>query len=308
MISKKVIEKFQNLTGYGLAQYLQDTNKFFKDDVSEIVNFFSGRNNFLDKERVKELNRLAEHALIITDFFYYKKGVMNTVDYWELLEGIETIKTKLNYFQNISKYLRSSIINGVTRAGVVFDYTLKSGETLEQASKNFLEENDYENEWTRSAIENDLKEIDWDIKGSTSLKLRKQLFQTNLVTSMIDNTIGERIYGRDIKRLLTFQDNDLEVLGYRETVEQTTDILSTLSKNDIPEFPNLGLNANLYKGQNYSQLNYKSIARELKRTFASDDLFKDFEIKDIKFEEGDIFIEYKIDTKYELTIIKNIGI
>jgi len=306
MIKPKVIQNFIDLTNYPLGEFLVESKRFFKEDVNDIVLFFRGYVNFIDKQKVKKLNQLAENSLIITNFFYEKKGVMNTVDYWELLDKVEDIRGKLQYYQNISKYLRSSLINGISRSGVVFDYTMNDQETLEGITKDFIEEEAYENRWVDQALDNDLKENDWDIEGGKNLKLRKQLFQRNLVTSMIDNTVGERIYGKDIKRLIELKDGDLVVLGYKETVQQTVDTLSILKKGDIPEFPNLGLDGSLYKGENYSQLNFKSIARELKRIFSSDDLFKDFEVIDIRHEEGDVFIEYRVNTKFDLVIIRNI--
>ena len=306
MIREQVITNFTKLTNFPMTEFLAEAKTFFSEDVNEIVNFFKGHSNFLDKQKVKRLNSLAEKAIIITNFFYEKKGVMKTVDYWELLDTVEEIKSKLQYYQNISKYLRSSIVKGVSRSGVVFDYTMNDQDTLESISKDFIGEKDHENDWTQHALDNDLKEQDWDIEGGEKLKLRKQLFQSNLVTSIIDNTIGEKIYGKDIKRLIELKDNDLVVLNYRETVNQTVDTLSVLKKGDIPEFPDLGIDPSLYTGENYSQLNFISISRELKRIFSSDDLFKDFEIVDIRHEEGDVFIEYKVNTKYEMTIIKNI--
>jgi hypothetical protein len=57
-----------------------------------------------------------------------------------------------------------------------------------------------------------------------------------------------------------------------------------------------------------SQLNFPSIVRELKRNFKTDDLFENFEIKNFKIQDGDIHIEYKVDTKYDLVIIKNVTI
>lgn len=308
MISSAVIEKFIKLTNYPMDKFLVETESFFKSDLPTIVNFFKGYSNTLDKKKIENLNKLTENAIIITNLFHQKKGVMKTVDFWELLNRIEDIKSKLKYSQNISKYLRSSIVSKANKAGFAFDYTLSNQQTLESVTDGILEEGDYDNSWANQALDNDLKEQDWDINGGKNLILRKQIFQSNLVTTMIDNTIGERIYGRDIKKLLEYKDDDLLVLGYKETVYQTADILSKLTKGDIPEFKSIGLDLELYKGNNFSQLNYPSITRELQRNFATDDLFKDFEIKNIRYEEGEIFVEYQVDTKYELVIIENVSL
>lgn len=308
MVDKVVINKFKKISNYPIDDFLFNSIQFFSNDYNQLILFFSGKINFLDKRHVKRLNELSEQSIIISNIFFLKKNSMKTVDFWELLDTFEDIKTKLRTAMNISKYLRSSVIAGKNKSGFAFEYNLKNEQTLENVSKNILNNNSSEDDWVNIALENNLKEIDYDIDGGNNLVLRKQIFQSNLVTSMIDNTIGEKIYGKDIKRFLSYKDEDLESLGYKETVYQCAEILSQLEKGDIPEFPELGLNTSFYKGVNMSQLNYPSIVRELRKNFKTDDLFMNFEIKSFKLEQGDIFIEYKVDTKYELVIIKNVTI
>jgi hypothetical protein len=308
MITNKILSDFKRKTNYPLGDFFIEAKLFFEKDYNNFVLFFSGKTNLLDKTSIKRLNKLSEQSLVISNLFLYKKNLMKTIDYWELLEGFENIKTKLETTINISKYSRSSVIANQSKSGFAFDYNLVSEQTLENVSRTILKESSFENDWINIAMDNDLKEIDYDISGGNPIKLRKKLLQANLVTSMIDNTIGEKIYGRDIKRFFSYKDDDLESLGYKETAFQTSEILSQLENGDIPEFPELGLNPQFYKGVNTSQLNYPSIIREIKRNFSTDDLFVGFEIKSIKLDHDDIQIEYKVETKYELVIIKNITI
>ena len=308
MIDDIIIRKFKKLTNYPIDKFLQDSKNFYSNDFPNIVSFYKGESNFIDKKHIKQMNYLSEQSIIITNLFYVNKGKMSTIDYWNLLITIENLKSKYETSQNISKYLRSSILQGKNKAGHIVEHVMNQEETLEKISDKEIGERDSNNRWVDIALENDLKEVDWDIDGGKKLKLRKKIFQSNIVTSMIDNTIGEKIYGKDIKRLLTLKDNDLLSLGYKESVFQAVDILSTLSKEDIPEFRYLGINADLYKGVNFSQLNYPSITRELKRNFQTDDLFKDFEIKKLGYDNGDLHIEFQIGTKYDLVILKNISL
>ena len=308
MITITVIENFEKLTGYPLKSFLAQSKEFFETDARDISDFFKGLTNTLDRKKLVKLNNLVSNAKEITNFFYTKKRLMPTVDYWELLDRIEDIKSTLEYVVKIPKYLRSSLIEGASRSGFAFEYSLEPNETLEQVSTSVLQLSNPQNSWVVSAIENDLKEQDWDILGTNELVLRKALFQSNLVTSMIDFTIGDRIYGKDIQKRFEFEDNDLKVLDHRDTVFQSVDILGQLLRGDIPEFPGLGLELSFYKGNNISQMNYKSIARELTRNFASDDLFKDFAIREISFDQGDLNIEYEVNTKRELVIVQNISL
>ena len=305
---ENTIEIFQNKTNFPLADFLVEANSFFSNEFNDIVNFYSGNKNTLDRSQIKKLNSLSEKAIYLQRIFRDNKYKFNTVDFWELLDIIEDIKVKLSTSQNMSKYLRSTINNSVDKKnGFVFDTILENQETLEDINLKKLK-NTYEEDWFDIALENDLKEIDWDISGGKELKLRKKIFQSDLVTSMIDNTVGEKIYGRDIKKKLTFEDDDLKSLDYKETVNQTVEILASLNKGDIPEYREIGIPIGLYKGSNFSRLNYSSIVRELNKNFSTDDLFSNFNILEMEYKEGDLYIKYEVNTKYELVIIKNIRI
>lgn len=304
---ERSIEKFQEITNFPLSNFIVEADSFFNNEFNDIVAFFSGNRESLNKGYITKLNSLSEKAQYIQQIFRSRKDSLDSIEFWELLDAIEDIKVKLSTTQNISKYLRSSIVKGTEKAGFVFDTIMRNDETLEDINLHQLKENDEES-WFDIAFDNDLKEIDWDIAGGKELKIRKRVFQIDAVTSMVDNTIGEKIYGRDLNRTLTFKDDDLETLSYKETAIQTVDILAALSKGDIPEYRNLGMDHMLYKGSNFSKLNYSSIVRELNKNFATDDLFVDFKIRDIKYEEGDVFIEFEVGTKYELIVIKNIKI
>jgi len=308
MVDSKVILKFKKVANYPIDQFLIESKSFFEVDFPKMVDFFGGKADFLDKKHLKKLKDLLNESAKLENIFILRKKLMTTSDFWELLDLFEDVKTKLETANNISKYLRSSIIANKNKAGLVVDYTLASEQTLENVSRTFLNQNSFENDWTNIAIENNLKEVDYDIKGDTTVKVRRRVFQNDLVTSMIDNTIGEKIYGKDIYKVFTYEENDLKSLGYKETAFQSTDILAELEKGDIPEFPGIGLNMSFYKGINLSQLNYPSITRELKNNFSTDDLFKDFEIKSLKTMEDNILIEFKVSTKYELVLIKNVAI
>lgn len=301
-----VIDKFEKETNYNIGSFLSESYSFFENDIPKLVSFFKGKENKIDKNSLNKLNELSEKSIIITILFEKNKKKLKTFDFWELLETFEKIKTRLKSTYKLSKYLRSSITGKSETSGLSFEYIMKSQETIENITNEVLEKQDYENKWANEAINNDLREEEWDINGNTKLNLKKQILQTNLVTSMIDNSIGKKIYGKDIKKLIEFKDNDLLTLSYDETLEQTINILQVLPKSSIYEFPWLGINFNIYKGANLSQLNLPILSKELKRNFENDDLFKDFEIRNLEINEGDLFIEYEVGTKFDELIVKNI--
>lgn len=304
MINEKTIKKFNSISGYDITNFFFSSQRFFKIGYPVIEKFYNGDLKFIDKKYFVGLDNLEKESNKIINIFKEKKRLMTTVDFWELIEMCEVIRTSLQRTQKLSKYLRSSIVKGKINRGFVFQYTMSAGETMEDVARNIIKTSDFQNYAQDIALDNDLREVDWDIDGGTVLELKDDSFQNDLVTSMLDNTVGERIYGMDVNRLMTIYDSDLDILGYKETVYQTVDILSQLSKSDIPEFPSLGLDGNIYKGINYSQLNYPSIVREMNKSFSTDDLFIDFQVTNISHEEGDLFVDFQVDTKYNLLVIK----
>lgn len=308
MITLEQISEFEKITSFPLKEFLSDVKLFFQVNYPEIVKFYKGESNFIKKENFKKLDRLLLDCERATDKFKTNKNIFNRAFFWDLCDSLEDVKIKLQTTKNSSKFLRSSLINGSSKNGLAVKVLMSKNETLEDISKKVLNSSDPDNDWIDIAIENDLKEQQWDIDGGTEIIVRKNLFQNNLVTSFIDNTVGERIYGKDINQEVKFQDNDLLSLDYKETVIQTVEILASITRNSIPEFRNMGLDPTLYVGSNYSQLNAASIGNQLRRNFNSDDLFKDFEILKIELNNGDVFIEYQVNTKLNEVLIKSVTI
>lgn len=309
MIGDKTLDNFKDLTNFDFKKFATEVSDFFRFEMPQIVSFYLGTTKYIDKQRINNLNALYEKSLVLTGVFRDYKRTMSTCDYWALLDIAEDIKTHLKYSQNIPKYLRSSYIKGKISAGYVFNYTTSNQQTLEDVARDVLGKNDFNNSgWTSIAKMNDLREVDWDISGGTDLELLDNGFQASLVTSMIDYTIGDRVYGKDIPTLMKFENDDLQVLGYKDTAYQTVDILSKVAKRDIPEFPSMGINAQFWKGVNISQMNFPLIKRELESNFKSDDLFKDFKVLKIDYIEGDIFIKFEVGTKRDEVIVNSVTI
>lgn len=306
MFTDKTIEKYESITNISLGDFFDDINYFFKNSYPLLVNFYSGKSNSIEQKNFQFLNNLISRSEDITNKFNNNSDSFSTCDFWDLLDTLEDVKTKLQTCTKLSKYLRSSISQSSFTKGLNFNYTMSNNETIENVSSDVLKNNNFDESWVNISLSNDLKETDWTISGGKILRLTNESFQNSLVTSMIDNTIGERIYGKDIYKKITFEDDDLKTLSYKETVFQTVDILSTLSKGQIPEFPQIGINGNVYKGVNINQMQFSSLVREYTKTFSTDDLFKDFKIVDLQYKEGDLYVKFAVNTKYDLVIFKDI--
>lgn len=306
MITIEQFLEFEEITNFPLIKLLADVKSFFLVGYPEIDNFYRGNSKQIKKEHFKNLQHLILESERCINEFSTNKRSLNKNYFWDILDSVEDLKLKLLVIDNLSKFLRSSILKGVSKSGYLARVKLENNQTIEDISNNVLFDSDSDNDWINIAIENDLKEEDWDISGGKELLIRKRIFQSDLVTTFIDNTIGDKIYGRDFYKKITFFEDDLLVLNEKDTLTQSVETLSELVKGDIPEETYLGMNSFLYKGVNFSQLNFPSITKDLKRTFRTDDLFKDLNVLDVTHSQGDIFIKFEVETKIGDVLIKNI--
>lgn len=294
--------KFQQLTKYPIIQYLDDSANFFKKSYPVIVNFFNGKINRVETKHIKEHKRLLDESNKLIAQFDNNAKKLETADFWILLDFCEDLRIKFQTLTKISKYLRSSRTDFNFSIGFAHPYVMGNEETMENISGGILRDSRADDDWVDIAMRNDLKEVQWDIDGGENITLYREKFVQNFVTSVIDNMVGEKIYGLDIQKKLEFFDDDLKILSYKDTVYQTVDILAGLRKGNIPEFNNMGVNQALYIGSNIANLAYSAISRELQRVFATDDLFINFRVKEIKLEQDSFFISFQVETKYKLLI------
>lgn len=294
------IFEFEEITKYKISTFLSDVATFFTKDYKKITDYYDGSTNEINSIHLDNHNRLLNEADKITSLFIRNKNAFNTIEFWELLEFFEDIKTKLQKVSVIKKYIRSSRDDMNYLSGIATDYTIGSEQTLEEVSQ-LLQEDTPDDDWINIAVSNDLKEIGYTIDGGKKITLYKERFIRDFVTSVLDTMNGEKIYGLDINKKIKFVNNDLDVLSYKDTVYQAVDILSKLKKGDIPEYPSIGID-NIFVGSNLSAFSYSAIIRDLTRNFETDDLFINFKIKELKIEQDSLHIDFEINTKYELLI------
>jgi len=306
MIIHSII-KFEELTKYKLSDFTSSVYKFLKEDYPKIIYFFAGNINTLDSRILNEHKRLLKESDIVIQQFKSNAEKLETVEFWELLDFIEDLRTKLQTVSKTSKYMRSSRIDVNSGKGLAHQYSLGDGQTFEGVSRNILQDNDSENDWSKIALTNDLLESGWDLDEGKQVTIYREKLMASPVTTFIDNMIGERVYGIDIDRKITFENNDIKTLSYKDTVFQSADILSGLAKGDIPQYPILGVDKSLYVGSNIGMMSYSAVARELEKSFSTDDLFINFSITDIELIEDAFKLKYSVDTKYKM-IVENTAI
>ena len=118
-----------------------------------------------------------------------------------------------------------------------------------------------------------------------------------VVKTILEEPVGEKVYGRDIAKKISFNNNDLSIAEYISNVEQKVRILCELLEGDIPEFPSFGRRKII--GENFNNYSYPELARDIEGIFMQDDLFESVEFVDIRIENGDIYVTLNITTKYQ---------
>lgn len=293
---------FKNLTKIDLVSYFDECQTFFNNGYVKMADYYNGKVDYVDTIYPKQLQKLLKQAETINEQFKTNKQKFSTVDYWELLDFCDDVRTKLQTTLKLPKYLRSSRTDFAFANGFHFDYKTGNQQTLENISDSILGDYDPENDWVDIALQNDLMETEYNVEESNDLKLYREKFVGNFVTGIIDVISGETIYGMDLYKKITIEDEDLLVLNYKQTAFQSVEILAGLKQGDIPEFKILGVASGMFVGSNLAGIAYSSIVRDMKRTFSSDDLYTNFKVIEMKQQQDALMINFSVETKYGLLI------
>lgn len=291
-----IVSEFSHITRYPLATYLDNFVTFIENKRDDIVNYYRGTVTKPNITSFKLLNDLLVQAEKVNDLIEIHKNRFTNTSYWELIELLSNIQTTLWTIDNSSIWLRSSITKNNFTPSIEIEKTLKQHQTLENLSQS-IGSNNKEQDWISIALRNDLAEEDYTPDGGTLIKLQYSNKYSFFLESVVDNIIGEKVYGIDIYRKLTFVDDDLRTLSPKETIVQTVDILSSLKQGDTPEFPQDGIQGSLVVGSNRMSIAYSVLFRQLYDTFKKDDTLKSFKIAKIENSQDWLKFIFEVETR-----------
>lgn len=299
MLDNTIFDDFKKLTNKDIETFFNKTVKFFRTDYVLLVGYYSGK---LTQISSKVFERLDSLQLDLDDMFekyHLHSSSMKDIRYWELLEQIEEVDNRIKTTRNINRWARSSVTNVAYSPTIQLEYTLSQNQTLENVSRDVLEQPGYQDDWFDIAMRNILEEEDYDLEGGQTLQLEldKTVNLGIIINSVVDCLAGKSIYGKDIYRKLSFENEDIKVLSYDDTIEQAVSILIGLKKNDNPDYPYLGLQSTVVVGGNQALLNFPVVIRQLTETFQSDDTLKEFQINTIKLEQDNLLSEFQVKTR-----------
>ena len=291
------INTFKKITGFDVEQLINDYISFIESKRPNIIRFYGGETSTPDSDSFDELNRLLKQVNIALTSVELTANFYNNTSSWDLLEKLEDIKTSLETTENISVYLRSSITKNNFNKSPVFDYTIKQNQTIENVSRDVSNDGDHQNDWVDIAIRNNITEEEYDLLGGKTVELSKEGGESIFINSVVANIQGEEMYGRDLNRVISFEDSDMAQLTPKKTIKQAVEILSGLRKNNNPEFARDGIDPSIAVGTNVSALSYPILARQIYSTFQKDDTIDSITITKLERKEDGLFVEYEIRTK-----------
>ncbi len=289
-------DEFEEITGFDLETFFSRFVTFINDQSQLIIDYYSGLEDTMDRNAYGELLLLIEKIDYVLNLFYLNSERFNTVDFWQLMEFADDMKIKLNTINNFSRFARSAVKKESFTSETVVDVTMRRGETVEELIGRFGS-TDREADWIDVALSNALIQEDYTTDGGTILGIT---FKNNFrfyLDSIVDAPQGDRIKGKDINKWINFVDDDLEILSYDETLQQSMETLATLRKNDNPEFPFYGIDPSIIVGMTFKQASIPSIIRQIYQTFSTDDIVKRIEILDTSFGVDSISMNLNIIIK-----------
>jgi len=290
------IEEYEDVTGYPLTTYLSDFNTFVASDYPLVVSYYAGESARPYMPAFNTLNDLLKRAARLNEVTNSFRTALNRTDFWDLLILLDDLRGKLWTIDNSSRWQRSSITKNNFSPTQEVDHTLNALQTLERVALDTAGSDNKENDWVALALRNDLREEDYTTAGGATMKLTSEEVGPSIQV-VVDNLIGQNIYGKDIDRMLQFVDDDLKLLTPPKTLKQTVDVLSQLRQGDNPEFPDDGIQTSLAVGSNFASFSYSTLFRQLYNTFQKDDTLKAFKIIKLDTKEDAIMLQFEVETR-----------
>lgn len=199
-----VANEFENITKFALLQYFQDYRDFLQNDYSDVYAYYSGSSESIDSSKINKIDNLLMRSNNLTRTFQTFSGKLGNVGYWELQQYCQDLKDTLERISKLPKYLRTSkscrgykpyiqVSEDVGGMKTVQDVANKIGNITEQ----------------ELILNNDLEEENYEIDELSQITAFVNNQNNVVVTTIMEQPIGKKIYGKDISRKITFSDNDL---------------------------------------------------------------------------------------------------
>lgn len=288
-----IVNEFQKVTKFNIFDYFQRYSSFLKDEYPNINLYYSGKRETIDYGQLNKLDSLITESRNLMRLFSTFSNKLSNCGFWELQEYCQNLLDTLEKITKLPKYNRVSKTKYGYKPYIQVDSSVGSFRTPEDLA---IEINSKNVSSVDIILNNELGEYKWEIdEYYPNVKAYVDNNTTVVVPTILEEQVGKQIYGKDIKAKVEFKENDFEIVKYEDNVEQKVNILLSIIRGSVPEFPtfgrnNVGTNANMY--------GYVELIKDLNDIFLQDPLFLFIEITEINLVEGSVNVTCNIKTKY----------
>lgn len=302
-----IIIEFEKVTKYPLIQFLTEYRDFMLNSYPAINRYFSGETEGIDNSHLVTLKKLTSECKDVLAQFKNFANKFSTCGYWELMDYIDDLNNTIEKINKLPKFRRTSLTKRGYQPYIQVSGSVGGYRTMEDVANSVKEINQDNTNWIDLMLNNDLNEVDWEIDKLKPINVFVNNRTDVVVTTILDQPIGKRIYGKDIARKITFKDNDLLIVEYQENIEQKSDILLELNRGDVPENMLFGKNKDLL-GTAIKQFSYPEVVSDISNNFLQNNLFEYAVVKSFNFDNGSMTMTVEIKTKYDYKTEKKIVI
>lgn len=296
-----IVSDFEKITKFSLLDYLTEYRDFMRDEFSYISSYYNGDTSSIDSTYISDFNSLLSKSKTLMQQFINFSTRLSNCGFWELQEYCQDLNDTLEKITKLPKYYRTSKTIRGYQPYIQSYGNIGGMKTVGDLATEINSEGVSE---TSLIIDNDLQEKDWEIDKLSRITALVNNQVDVVVETILEQPIGNHIYGKDINRKITLTNNDIEIKEYEENVEQKCDILLSLEKGNIPEMPAFGKNP--IQGSNMSNYNYAELFKDLQNVFLQDDLFESISVTSVEFKDGDLYVNCSIKTKYSYSTEKTL--
>jgi HPt (histidine-containing phosphotransfer) domain-containing protein len=296
-----IANEFESITKFSLLDFFVDYRNFLQNDYADVYSYFSGSSETIDVNKLTTLSGLLNRSNDLIRAFQTFSGKLGNVGYWELQQYCQDLKDTLERINKLPKYCRTAKTCRGYKPYVQIKADIGGMKTIQDVATEIggtMSEEEL-------IMNNDLQEQDYEIDSLSSINALVDNSTDTVVSTIMEQPIGSKIYGRDINRKISFSGNDLALVEYEDNVEQKCNILLELNVGDVPEFPQFG--KSLTEGTSMYKYNYAELVEDIRSTFLQDDLFADVNVVDINPDKttGEVYITFSIQTQYIYSTTKN---
>ena len=304
---RKVIE-FEKITKYPLISLLEKYAYFNENYLAGLKLYFSGNVADVDVNAVDMMNELMGNCAEILSVVNSYNNKLNDCGFWELIDYLESLRDNIEKITKLPKYYHVTKTISGYKPIVESNGNVGGMRTFEDVENELRYDNfDTKTTWEQIMLNNDMEETAWEIDELKQVKYTISAPESIKVSTILDVLQGDNIYGRDINRKITFDNNDLFLVKYADNIKQKCEILLNLKRGDVPEMSMFGVD-NKFLGEGVRAFTYNEIFSQIESNFLQNDVFDSVEIYDIKFDNGSISISVDIKTKYDYSLVKKLDI